>query len=405
MYKNLAIIAVFAFLYSTFAGLIKKTPLSGPMIFMIFGLLFGPIVLKIYNPAKDAGVLRTLADLTLAVVLFTDAANANLYILKRNYHIPGRMLLIGLPLTIMLGFGIGMLLFDDLTLYEVAILATILAATDAALGKPVVTNEVVPASIREGLNVESGLNDGICVPILFIFLALAQGSVAEHGNALLGIELVLKEIGIGLIVGVGVTALGARIFVFCAKRGWITEVWQQIPIIVLSLACFAIAQSLDGSGYIASFSGGILLSSFAKNQDIKHKLLLSAEGTADTLALITWVFFGGAIVGQFIGYFSWEIIVYSVLSLTVIRILPVFISMWGSGEKTPSKLFLGWFGPRGLASIVFTIIVVRKDLPGKETIALVVACTVFLSILFHGISANPLAKVFGKWYNKQGNGK
>jgi NhaP-type Na+/H+ or K+/H+ antiporter len=401
MYENLAIVAVFAFLFSAFAGILKGTSLSGPMIFMTFGLVFGPVVLGIYNPAQDSEVLRTLADLTLAVVLFIDAAGANLGILRRNYQIPGRMLLIGLPLTILLGFGIGVFFFDNLTYYEIAILATILAATDAALGKAVVTNKAVPASIREGLNVESGMNDGLCVPILFIFLALSQGSVAEEGNVLLALELVFEEIGIGLIVGMGVTAIGTWILIFCSKHGWITEVWEQIPIIALSMACFAIAQNLHGSGYIAAFSGGILLGALAKNRKEKHRVLLSAEGTAETLALITWVFFGAAVVGQFFNSFSWEIVIYSLLSLTVVRMLPVFISLWGSGQKTTTKLFLGWFGPRGLASIVFTIIVVNKNIPGEETIAFIVVCTVFLSIVLHGFSANPLAKAFGTWFQKQ----
>lgn len=400
MYNNLAVVAIFAFLFSAFAGMFRGTSVSAPMIFMTFGLVAGPVVLGIYNPTRESEILRTLADLTLSVILFIDAANANLGILRRNYQLPGRMLLIGLPLTILLGFGIGVFFFDNLSYYEIAILATILAATDAALGKAVVTNKVVPATIREGLNVESGLNDGLCVPILFIFIALAQGSVAEDGNVLLALKLVLGEIGIGLIVGFGVTAIGAWILIVCSKRGWITEVWEQIPIIALSMACFAIAQNLHGSGYIASFSGGILYGYLSKSKD-KHRELLSAEGTAEALALITWVFFGAAVVGQFFIHFSWEIVIYSVLSLTVVRMLPIFISLWGSGEKTVSKLFLGWFGPRGLASIVFTIIVVNKKLPGYETIAFIVVCTVFLSIVLHGFSANPLAKALGAWFQKQ----
>ena len=179
MYENLAILAVFVFLYSIASGGLERTPINGALVFAAFGLALGPLGLGVLSLNVDTEGLRTLAELTLALVLFTDAANANLGVLKRSIGTPERLLLIGLPLTILLGFGIGVLVFDGLTLLEIAILATMLAPTDAALGKAVVTNEAVPSNIREGLNVESGLNDGICVPILFVFLALVTTTGAE----------------------------------------------------------------------------------------------------------------------------------------------------------------------------------------------------------------------------------
>ena len=183
MYSDLAILAAFAFVYSVIAGRLEKTPLNGAIIFVAFGLACGPIGLGIIDLDVDAGGIRTLAGITLALVLFTDAANADLRVLKLNFQIPQRLLLIGLPLTILLGFVFGVLVFDHLSLLEVALLATMLAPTDAALGKAVVTNDAVPARTREVLNVESGLNDGICVPVLFIFLAFAAGSAGGGGRA------------------------------------------------------------------------------------------------------------------------------------------------------------------------------------------------------------------------------
>ena len=393
MYVTLAVLAVFVFLYSAVAGGVERTRISGPMIFTVVGLVVGPLGLGWLQPELDNQGLRALADITLALVLFIDAANADLGVVKRTLVIPRRMLIFGLPLTIALGFGAGLVVFDELSLFAVAILATMLAATDAALGKAVITNKAVPARIREGLNVESGLNDGICVPILFLFIALALGTDTGGSSTAFAIKLVAQEVGIGLVVGLGLTAVGARILKFCWNRGWITEIWLQLPVVALSLACFAVAQTLHGSGYVAAFVGGLLFGSYPTS--VKHGLLLGAEGTAETLALVTWVMFGSAVVGQSLGYFSWQVVVYALLSLTIVRMLPMFVSLTGSGESTTSKLFLGWFGPRGLASIVFAIIVLNSGVEGGGVLAMTVVCTVTLSIFAHGLTANPLARVLG----------
>ncbi len=389
MYETLAILAVFIFLYSISGGGLERTPINGALIFTAFGLTLGPLGLGILDLDVGKEGLRTIAELTLALVLFTDAANANLGVLKKNIGIPQRLLLIGLPLTILLGFGIGVLVFDGLTLLEIAILATLLAPTDAALGKAVVTNESVPSNIREGLNVESGLNDGICVPILFVFLALVTATGTEGSStSVLAIKLVAEEIGIGVVVGVGLTFLGSRLGIRFADLGWITETWRQLPVPALAVACFAVAQWLGGSGFIAAFTGGLLFGGIVKRR--KHELLLTAEGTGDTLALITWVVFGAAVIGQSVGSFSWEVVLYAVLSLTLVRMLPVFLVLAGLRLQASEKLFMGWFGPRGLASIVFAVIVSNEHLPGGGTIAMTAVCTILLSVIAHGISANPL---------------
>ena len=388
MYETLAILAVFIFIYSTVSGGLERTPINGALIFTAFGLALGPLGLGVLSLDVDKEGLRTLAELTLALVLFTDASNANLGVLKKNIGIPQRLLLIGLPLTILLGFGVGVLVFDGLTLLEIAILATMLAPTDAALGKAVVTNESVPSNIREGLNVESGLNDGICVPILFVFLALVTATDAETSTPVLAMKLVAEEIGIGVAVGVVLTVLGSWLGTRFADRGWVTETWRQLPVPALAVACFAVAQWLGGSGFIAAFTGGLLFGGLAKRH--KHELLLAAEGTGDTLALITWVVFGAAVVGQSVGSFTWEVVLYALLSLTVVRMLPVFLVLAGVRLQANEKLFIGWFGPRGLASIVFAVIVLNEHLPGGGTIAMTAVCTILLSVVAHGISANPL---------------
>jgi NhaP-type Na+/H+ or K+/H+ antiporter len=347
--------------------------------------------LNLLRPDVTAEGLRSIAELTLAFVLFTDAAKSNLGASRETFRIPQRLLLIGLPLTILLGFGLGAVLFKGLSLLEVAILATMLAPTDAALGKAVVSDESVPGEIREGLNVESGLNDGICVPVLFVFLALAvEGAAAEGGASLLVLKLVVEEIGIGAAVGGVLGITGSLLIRMFARRGWFTESWRQLPVVAMAVCCFATAQSLGGSGFIAAFIGGLMFGR-SKTQD-KHGLLLAAEGTGDTFALLTWVIFGAAVVGRSYHSLTWQVVLYAVLSLTLIRMLPVFLSLAGMNVRTEEKLFMGWFGPRGLASIVFALIVFHEQLPGGHTITMTVVATVVLSVVAHGLSANPLIK-------------
>jgi NhaP-type Na+/H+ or K+/H+ antiporter len=399
MYIELAIFALFVFCYTLISGRLERAPASGPIVFVAAGFLMGPLALAWFDGDVSRTELRVLADLTLALILFIDAANADLAILKQQFRIPSRMLLVGLPGVILLGTVTAAVLFDTLSLFEAAILGTMLAATDAALGKAVVTNEAVPKQIREGLNFESGLNDGLCVPILFVFIALALGGGSEGGSTMAALQLVLQEIGIGLGVGLGLTAVGAWALRWCEDRGWVTEIWKQVTVVALAIACFAVAQSLHGSGYIAAFTGGLLFGFKAK--EATHRLVFASEGAGETLALLTWFVFGATVIGQSFQHFTWEMLVYALLSLTVIRMLPVFLSLSGTGESTSSKLFLGWFGPRGLASIVFAIIVLNKGVPGGEFIAMVVVLTVFLSLVAHGVSANPLANLMGQKEDKK----
>jgi len=394
MYLDLFIFAMFILVYSTFAGAVERTWISGAIIFTAFGLLIGPVGLDLISFKADWEAIRTLAEVTLALVLFTDAAGADMGVLKKTEALPIRLLLIGLPLTILLGFGVAALLFQNLSLFEVALLATMLAPTDAALGKAVVTNETVPNPVRQGLNVESGLNDGICVPILFLFIALATGKVDEGGHWLLAMKLVAEEIGIGLAVGLLLTALAVGLLKFAKRRNWLTEIWIQVPIVALAVACFAAAQWIGGSGFIAAFSGGLLFGVLAKQH--RDEFLRAAEGTGDIMALITWVIFGAAVVTKAIGNFSWMVVLYAILSLTLIRMLPVFLALTGLKINAEGKLFIGWFGPRGLASIVFAVIVLNANLPNGGALAMAVVSTVILSIILHGISANPWAREYGE---------
>lgn len=394
LYNDWAILAAFVFIYSIIAGRLERTLISDAIAFVAFGLLFGPYGLGILHLNVNSENIRLIAELTLALVLFTDAANANLGVLKSSVRLPCRLLLVGLPLTILIGFGIGRLLFKDFSLVEAAILATMLAPTDAALGKAVVSNPQVPAHIREDLNVESGLNDGICVPILFALLAIATNQNAESSTSQLLFHLFVEEIGIGVLVGASLVILGTQLGKFAIQGNWLSETWRQVSVPALAIACFATAQSFGGSGFIASFVGGLIFGNAAKTY--KEDLLRISEGTGDIMSLLTWVAFGSAVVGLTIGKLTWPILLYAFLSLTLVRIVPVVLCLSGIALDLESKLFVGWFGPRGLASIVFAVIVLGEKLPSSETLVITVACTVLLSVLGHGLTANPWANRYGQ---------
>jgi len=211
--------------------------------------------------------------------------------------------------------------------------------------------------------------------------------------------LVAKELGIGMVVGLGLTYVGARLLHKCAQMGWVNRIWLQITAVALALACFSVADSLHGSGYIAAFTGGMYFGYLAKSAT--HKLVFASEGVGETLALVTWMLFGALAIGPALRAFTWDVVLYAVLSLTVIRMLPVYLSLAGTGESPSSRLFLGWFGPRGLASIVFATIVINEKVPHAEVLVLVVSLTVILSLFAHGMTANPLAKWMG---DKEGSG-
>jgi sodium/hydrogen antiporter len=390
MYQNAAILAAFLLIYSAFAGWVERSWISGPIVFTGLGFILGPDGLGVIRINIGGEGLRILAELTLAMVLFTDAANADFGVVRRNLVLPERLLLIGLPLTIVLGLALAAIVFPSLATLEIALLAAMLAPTDAALGKPVVTNRTVPAVMREALNLESGLNDGICVPIIVLLLGLAVGTQIEGGTMAHVARVVIEEIGIGVVIGLALTWCTTRMLRFAESRGWISEHWEEIPIIALAAACFAAAQAAGGSGFIACYVGGLLLSGLRERH--KEVLLRGAESTGEALALLTWVVFGGIVVARLIDRVTWPALLYAVLSLTVIRILPVFLCLIGTRTSTADKLFIGWFGPRGLATIVFAVLVLDEKLPGNDTIMLAAGWTVLLSVIAHGVTANPLVR-------------
>ena len=399
----LAIVALAVLGVAAISRRLSGTPVTPAMVFVAVGLLVGPKVLDGIDLASSGAVVRTLAEATLALVLFCDASRIDLRGLRREAGLPVRLLGIGLPLTIALGAVAAALIFDQLTVGEAAILGVILAPTDAALGQAVVTDPRVPGRIRQGLNVESGLNDGICVPLLFAAVAAAdvESEISEGRGA--G-RILLEEIGYGVLGGVVGGLVAAAIVLYAGRRGLIAGQWRQvIPVAGAGLA-YGSASGLGGSGFIAAFVAGVTFR-LALGRD-PEKINQLSEQVGNVLDGVTFLFFGAILLGPALGDLSWELALYAVLSLTLVRMLPVAIAMWGSRARLPTLGFLGWFGPRGLASIVFAVIVIEEsDLPHEHLLVLAIYLTVGLSVFAHGLSAAPLADRYASWYARHPRGR
>jgi NhaP-type Na+/H+ or K+/H+ antiporter len=305
---------------------------------------------------------------------------------------PVRLLGIGLPLTIAAGTLVAAALFGSLSLSEALIVAVILAPTDAGLAAAVVTDTRLPQRVRQSLNVESGLNDGICVPILLIVLATASGSgVAAHP-----LNVLAEEIGYGLLGGAAAGLLAGWVVTLAGARRLIDDLWRPIIPVAAAVLAFGSADGLGGSGFIAAFVAGITYGLLARDEAARTMGFIEDAGAV--LGGVTFLVFGAVLLGPTLEHVSWQVALYAALSLTVVRMLPVAISLWGSHARAPTVLFMGWFGPRGLASIVFAVVVEDTHQAHSPTILTATYLTVGLSVLLHGLSASPLVSRYAAWY-------
>jgi NhaP-type Na+/H+ or K+/H+ antiporter len=377
---------------------LSGTPITPAIMFVSIGLLVGPKFLDAVDIPSTSATVRSLAELTLAFVLFSDSSRIDLGKLRREISLPVRLLGIGLPLTIALGALAAAVLFGELTFWEAAILGVILAPTDAALGQAVVTEPRVPGRIRQGLNVESGLNDGICVPLLFA--AVAAADVASHiSDGRGGITLLVEEVGYGVVGGVVGGVLIGAIVLYAGRRELIDGAWRQVIPAAGALLAYGTADALGGSGFIAAFVAGMVFRAVIKRDPEEMNRL--TEEVGNVLNGVTFVLFGAILLGPALGELTWELALYAVLSLTVVRMVPVAIAMLGSHARRPTFAFMGWFGPRGLASIVFAVILIEESqLPHEDLLVLAIYLTVGLSVFAHGLTAAPLAKRYADWFER-----
>ena len=394
----LPVIAVTVLLYAAVSRKLEGTSITAAMVFTGAGLLVGAKTLGLVDPTPAGETVKLLAEATLAVVLFGDAARIDLRALRGEYKVPARLLGIGLPLTIAAGFGVALVAFGSLGWPEALVLAVILAPTDAALGQTVVTLPSLPSRIRQGLNVESGLNDGLCVPVFAIAVAVASTEAGLIGEQH-AVTLLVEEIGYGLLVGAAAGAAAAVVVVLAGARGWVEPTWLQVVPVAGAVLAYTAADAVGGSGFIAAFVGGMVFGGVRRR--IGGEVGYLVEELGGLLAAATFVVFGGALLGPALGDVTWAVGIYAVLSLTVVRMVPVAIAMLGTHARPPTVAFLGWFGPRGLASIVFAILLVEEegDLPHEGVVLTTVFVTIGLSVLAHGVTAAPLARRYAGWFS------
>ena len=367
--------------------------ISAPMVFVAAGILCGPELLGFtsFDPTDEPSLI--VAEVALVVVLFSDASRSDLRELRADGALSARLLAIGMPLTMMAGTAAAAVLLVGLEFWEGAVIAAILAPTDAALGHAVVSSRIVPEKIRQTINVEAGLNDGLSIPFLFLFLGLAvdQASLDAAGWFTFGIEQVAIGVVVGFFVGGGSGWLVDR----AIQRRAMTHTFKRLSLVAIAIGVWALADAAGGNGFIAAFVAGLAVARF--QEDFGDHMLSFAEREGQLLSLVVFFGFGTVAIG-FLGDASWAVIGFAALSLTLVRMVPVAIALAGTGLSRASVAFIGWFGPRGLASIILALVVVKEE-PGLPSLDLIIAATtvtVLASVFLHGISSRPFARLYSR---------
>ncbi|MDP2372931.1 cation:proton antiporter [Reyranella sp.] len=382
----LAVFIVLVFAYGLVSRRLEGTVVTGPIVFTVAGIVAGTVAPGALAATVSSHFFLHLAEIGLVLLLFTDAGRTDLSLLWNIRDLPARLLAVGLPLTILLGTVAAGLVFPNLTLWEAAILAAILAPTDAGLGQIVVTSPRAPLRVRQALNVEAGLNDGLSVPFLLFFIALASAS--EEGTRASFTQFVVEQLGYGVAVGAAIGLVGGWLLGGAARRDWISGPFRQCGVVALPLLCLLVSDVVAASMFIAAFVAGLAVQKGFR--DAAHHSLEFSEIWGQIINLSVFFLFG-MIVARDWSDIDLAIAAYAVLSLTVVRLVPVALSLIGSGLGRATVLFMGWFGPRGLASIVLGLVYLEQEfkLPGESTIRLATIATVLLSIFSHGLSAQP----------------
>ena len=391
-----ALIASAVLAFGLVSRRIEGSVLTPPLAFVALGMVLAPGGLGVLEIEIGEGLAHLLAEFTLILVLFGDAARIDVPALRRELGLPLRLLALGLPLTVLAGFGLAVWLLPELSLVHAALLAAILAPTDAALGQAVVSDSRVPLRIRQALNVESGLNDGLALPVVLILAALAGAGADGGRSAVEWLGFAALQVTVGPTAGLAVGWLGARAVHAAAARGWMSDSFEQLSGLALALLAFAGAELAGGNGFIAAFTAGLTFGTVARGFCEGLYRFVEAEG--QLLVLLVFLMLGCALAWpalQAAGPANW---IYALSSLTIVRMLPVAIALLGSRLQPVSVIFLGWFGPRGLASLLFALLVAGPQIMPEDTpIFSTVVLTVLLSVLLHGVSAAPAARRYGAY--------
>ncbi|MEE9369699.1 MAG: sodium:proton antiporter [Pontiella sp.] len=387
----ISVVALFVIGYALISRHAQQTIVSAPMVFVAFGFLIGDGGLGLLSLNRGAPVIHLLAELTLIIILFTDASRIDLKLLRKEYAIPQRLLLLGLPLCIMAGTIVALVVFKTFNIWEGLVLAAILAPTDAALGQAVVSSPRIPVRIRQALNVESGLNDGIALPIVLLGICLVACTHNE-GNGY-WIRFSILQVTLGPLVGIAVGYFGGKLIDAGQRNNSMTHAFKDLAILSLGLGAFALAELVHGNGFISVFCAGLVLGNTVRSQcDCLYDF---SETEGQLMSLLIFMAFGAAMVPAALEHLTGTTILYAVLSLTLVRLIPAAISLAGMKLRPDTQLFLGWFGPRGIASILFVLLVLEEaELAAGEQIFSIVVFTVLLSIVAHGMTAMPATR----WY-------
>jgi len=393
---GLAILGVVFICYSLVAARLDRWSITAPIIFVLTGAILGLAAPEWLDGVSDPETVKHIAELTLALLLFADASTLRWGQLREDGALPIRLLLIGFPLTVLAGFGVGTWLIPGASLAGIGLVASILAPTDAALGLGVFTNRAVPGRIRRALNVESGLNDGMATPLVTLFLAVL---IAQEGTGPENwVAESLRELGIGLLVGVLVGTIAGRLLANAHQRDWTSPVSERLAVLASGLLSYGGAVAVGGNGFVAAFVGGLVFA--AASKDRFRERVEFTEDLGLFASFLVWAIFGALLLVPHLQHgVTGTTILYAVLSLTLVRIVPVAVSMIGTGLRPATIGFMGWFGPRGLASVVFTLIAFETLEHSDVTSAMVVEVatwTVFFSVIAHGVTAGPLASLYGR---------
>lgn len=385
-------IAGLLLVYALVSWRLHRVSVSMPAAMLAAGFILGADGLGVIHLDFTSEAVKLVAELTLALMLFHDACRIGLGKLRGQAALPLRLLGIGLPVMIVLGTIVGYLLFPSAGWVAVALVATMLAPTDAALGEEVVTDHRLPGWLRQGLNVESGLNDGLCVPVFLVLLTLA-GSEGESTRV---VAEFVRAIGLGVLAGAIFGGGGGALTRLARAHDWMLPEWSRYAMLAAALSCYVAAAVMGGSGFIGAFVGGLFFGTTAGKLDSGSLELTGNLGTA--FDAVAFVLLGAVLVPDALAHLSWPVVVYAVLSLVAVRMVSVAIAMIGTGAAWPTIAFMGWFGPRGLATVVFTVLLLEAQIPGGERLAAVAVTGVVLSVFAHGFSAPALVGVYSKWY-------
>ncbi|HDH02696.1 MAG TPA: sodium:proton exchanger [Actinobacteria bacterium] len=396
---GVAVLAGFVLAFALVSRRLETTPVTGPMLFVGVGILLGSSGVDLLEVGMDQGTVRVLAEATLVLLLFTDAIRIDLRRLRDQIDLPARLLGIGLPLTVIAGTLLAVVILPGLGIWEAALVAAILSPTDAALGQAVVSNQKVPARIRQALNVESGLNDGIMLPVITLLLAATAAGV-DLETPQYWARFAARQIGFGALVGIALGYGGGWLIVRFSNRGWMDGAFRQLATLAVGVAAFAAAESLGGNGFVAAFVAGLAFGAAAREHcDGVYDF---AEDEGQLLALLTFLFFGAALAGPALSQLTWQIALYALASLTIVRMVPVALSLVRSGLHPVTVAYFGWFGPGGLASIVFGLFILEEaDLPMGDDLFLVVTWTVLASVFLHGATSVALSERYASWFSRR----